>query len=125
MIMFDAHINYTIERQAAILADDNRNDVINWLRWNDRNGWYTDDDRADEGWAPLTIEEAKNTMIEVIMDHQIPEGEGIPRPIAEAIISRPEHFRACWGEWAELCASDDFAALDAERVCVPPNLSFT
>ena len=120
MIMFDAHINHTIERQAAILADDNRNDVINWLRWNDRNGWYTDDDRAEEGWMPLTIEEAKNTMIEIIMDHQVPEGEGIPRPIAEAIISRPDHFRACWGEWAELCASGDFAALDAERVCVPP-----
>ena len=34
-----------------------RQDLIHWLTVNDRNGSYTDDDMANEGWQPLTFAE--------------------------------------------------------------------
>ena len=34
-----------------------RQDLIHWLTVNDRNGSYTDDDMAAEGWPTLTFAE--------------------------------------------------------------------
>jgi len=48
--------------QLDILENGTRNDVINWLCWNDRNGCYRDDDAIAEGYDPLTLEEARDIM---------------------------------------------------------------
>ena len=45
-----------------ILENGTRNDVINWLCWNDRNGCYRDDDAIAEGQDPLTLEQAREIM---------------------------------------------------------------
>lgn len=103
------HINDTIERQAALLVSNNREMILDWLQWNDPKGCYTDDLAEDEGFPPMELVHAKHAMIRALMDKAIPEGEGMPKLIAEAISLRPEHFPRCWGDWADLCASDDFA----------------
>lgn len=36
-----------------------RESLIAWLVWNDPNGAYTDGDCADEGLAPLTLEDLR------------------------------------------------------------------
>lgn len=43
------------------LAD--RNSIIRWLAWNDRNGCYTDADCASEGLEPLTLEDAREHLV--------------------------------------------------------------
>ena len=48
--------------QLDILENGTRNDVINWLCWNDRNGCYRDDDAIAEGYDPLTLEQAREIM---------------------------------------------------------------
>jgi len=48
--------------QLDILENGTRNDVINWLCWNDRNGCYRDDDAITEGYDPLTLEQARDIM---------------------------------------------------------------
>jgi len=48
--------------QLDILENGTRNDVINWLCWNDRNGCYRDDDAIAEGYDPLTLEQARDIM---------------------------------------------------------------
>lgn len=40
-----------------------RERCITWLVWNDRNGCYTDEDRAAEGWAPLKRREAQGRVL--------------------------------------------------------------
>ena len=41
-----------------LTGDSNREAVIAWLQWNDRNGCYTDADCEAEGMEPLTEIEA-------------------------------------------------------------------
>jgi hypothetical protein len=51
--------NVTIED----LQTFNREQLIAWLSWNDRNGIYTDEDSEREGFEPITLEEAKEIAI--------------------------------------------------------------
>jgi hypothetical protein len=41
----------------------NREELIAWLCWNDRNGIYTDEESEREGFEPITLEEAKEIAI--------------------------------------------------------------
>lgn len=42
-----------------------REELIDWLRWNDHNGSFTDEDAEAEGWAPLSVKGA----VDIIMGH--------------------------------------------------------
>jgi hypothetical protein len=48
----------------AFLEDATREEIIEWLKWNDRHGEYTDEDRAAEGEKPLTKDEAAEQMMD-------------------------------------------------------------
>jgi len=48
--------------QERILAFGTREQVIDWLCWNDPNGCYTDEDAEAEGYEPLSLEEAGNAL---------------------------------------------------------------
>lgn len=43
-----------------------REELIAWLCRNDRNGEYSDEDAENNGWPPLTWEEAYEFAIELI-----------------------------------------------------------
>jgi hypothetical protein len=55
-----------------------REDLIAWLRWNDPNGSYTDEDAAAEDMEPLDVESA----VDLIMGH------------VEENLETPEEMRA-------------------------------
>jgi hypothetical protein len=38
--------------------ENDRDSLIAWLAWNDRNGLYTDDDCDAEGWPRMTLQDA-------------------------------------------------------------------
>ena len=42
-----------------------REELIDWLRWNDHNGSFTDEEAEAEGWPPLDVEGA----VDIIMKH--------------------------------------------------------
>lgn len=50
------------ETQQDILLNGTREDLIQWLQWNDRNGVWSDEDSATEGWKPMTLEQARACM---------------------------------------------------------------
>jgi hypothetical protein len=52
--------------QQAILSHGTRDEVIQWLTWNDRNGTYTDADSNVESIPPLTLETAREVMADVL-----------------------------------------------------------
>lgn len=56
------HPNNSAARQQDILNNGTREQVIAWLAWNDANGVYTDEDSEAEGFAPLTLEQARDYM---------------------------------------------------------------
>ncbi|QFS86586.1 MULTISPECIES: hypothetical protein [unclassified Marinobacter] len=56
------HANNLKSRQIDILENGTREQVIDWLAWNDANGVYTDEDSAAEGYEPLTLEQARELM---------------------------------------------------------------
>jgi len=56
------HPNNRPARQARILNEGTREDVIQWLAWNDANGVYTDEASKAEGLEPLTLEQARSIM---------------------------------------------------------------
>jgi len=47
----------------SIIASNDRDRIIAWLQWNDRNGIYSDADCDNEGLPKLTLEMAKEYMI--------------------------------------------------------------
>ncbi len=47
-----------IAAEAGLSPDATRASLIDWLRWNDRNGEYTDADARANGWRPLSKSEA-------------------------------------------------------------------
>ena len=50
---------------AAVLNSGDREAVISWLQWHDNgNGVYTDEDSEREGLEPLTLDEARQTMLD-------------------------------------------------------------
>ena len=48
--------------QLCLLREGTREQLIEWLKWNDPNGIYSDSACADEEIAPLTLETARETM---------------------------------------------------------------
>lgn len=56
------HPNLSPTRQQDLLTNGTREQVIAWLTWNDANGIYTDEQAADEGMPPLTLEQARDLM---------------------------------------------------------------
>lgn len=49
--------------QQSIIQSNDRDRVITWLMWNDRNGIYSDNDCDNEGLPRLTLEMAMEYMI--------------------------------------------------------------
>jgi len=48
--------------QRAILEAADRDAIIAWLCWNDRNGCYTDEDCEAQGWKPMPVDLAQAIM---------------------------------------------------------------
>lgn len=48
--------------QQWLMVHGDREQVLTWLVWNDRNGCYTDEERIEEGFEPLTLETARSLM---------------------------------------------------------------
>lgn len=48
--------------QYHILTQGSREQIIDWLEWNDPDGLYNDDAAELEGFAPLTFEILRATM---------------------------------------------------------------
>lgn len=48
--------------QELLLKNGTREQLLAWLTWNDPNGTYSDQGSIDEGWSPLTLEEAREIM---------------------------------------------------------------
>ena len=46
----------------------NREILIEWLVWNDRNGVYRDEDSKAEGYKALTLEEAAQMVVDNLND---------------------------------------------------------
>lgn len=55
-------------RQARLsdIAEWSRDEIIEWLQWNDRHGEYSDEEAELYGWEPLSKEEALK-----IVEHQL------------------------------------------------------
>jgi len=60
----------TAEIQEWLLKVGSREQLICWLVWNDPNGIYTDDDSLAEGYSPLSLEQARETMQEILQRDQ-------------------------------------------------------
>lgn len=60
----------TPEERSAEINTWDREKVIYWLKWNDPNGLYTDQDLIDEGWEDLifTLESAREYMINKLLE---------------------------------------------------------
>ena len=58
--------NHDPEFQRGIIRDGTREEIINWLCWNDPNGCYSDEDSRAEGYPLLSLEQAKQIMTEQI-----------------------------------------------------------
>jgi hypothetical protein len=52
--------------QQWLLACGSREQIIEWLVWNDGNGIYTDEDSQLEGYSLLTLETARAAMNRVL-----------------------------------------------------------
>jgi hypothetical protein len=52
--------------QQWLLVHGTRDDIIEWLLWNDGNGVYTDPDSEAEGYSPLTLQTARAAMKRVL-----------------------------------------------------------
>lgn len=48
--------------QRTLLRDGTREQLIGWLRWNDPNGSYADQDLQAEDRPPLTLDKARSLM---------------------------------------------------------------
>jgi len=58
--------------QWAPLQDGGRRELIAWLMWNDANGVWTDEDSVAEGMRPITLQEARTSMLKVLAENRIP-----------------------------------------------------
>jgi len=50
------------ETQRDILLNGSREDIIRWLKWNDPNGVWSDEDSESEGYGPISLEDAREAM---------------------------------------------------------------
>lgn len=55
----------------AEVSQWSRDTVIGWLNWNDSNGIWTDEDSIAEGMQPMTVEEARNYMIKILVEDRV------------------------------------------------------
>ncbi len=55
-------IYHSQQFQQGLIRQGTREQIIEWLAWNDPNGTYTDQDSTAEGGSPLTLEQAKSLM---------------------------------------------------------------
>lgn len=53
--------------QLRIICKGTRDDIVAWLKWNDPNGTYTDEDSAAEGIDPIGYDSARDTMIRHVL----------------------------------------------------------
>jgi hypothetical protein len=60
----------TVETQEWLLKDGSREELICWLVWNDPNGVYTDADSNAEGYYPLSLQQARETMRVILQRDQ-------------------------------------------------------
>ena len=58
------------EIQQWLLEHGTREQLIEWLVWNDGNGVYTDEDSEAEGYPPLTLEKARESMQRVLDENK-------------------------------------------------------
>lgn len=86
------------ERDAGWLAAERqrlmkwpREELIAWLRWNDPNGSYTDEDAEAEGWDPLDVEGS----VDIIMKHV---EENLETPEEMRASSARQAYRRPWDE---------------------------
>ena len=54
--------------QRRVLRNGTREDLINWLSWNDPNGIWTDHDSIVEDKSPLTLDDARQWMSKAISE---------------------------------------------------------
>lgn len=57
------HTKYGASMPTVDLGD--RDSIIRWLQWNDRNGSYADEQAINEGLEPLTLIEAQDQFLEI------------------------------------------------------------
>ncbi|MBT0812966.1 hypothetical protein KIH41_16890 [Litoribacter ruber] len=69
------HYRFYIDLPKDILVDEvnklSREELIDWLSWNDPNGVYNDEDSMDEFGNVMSLEEGREIMV-----RQISEGQG-------------------------------------------------
>lgn len=61
-----AHRFHDRDFQIEILSNGSREQIIEWLQWNDSNGIWTDTDSDTEGRPPLNLERAQAWMREIL-----------------------------------------------------------
>jgi len=59
--LFLPHIFHDTTLQRAILSDSSREEIVQWLVWNDPNGTYSDADSELEDRPCLTLEAARKS----------------------------------------------------------------
>lgn len=52
--------------QSFLVDEGTREDIIEWLVWNDANGVFTDEDSIAEGYEPLTLDQARELMLSML-----------------------------------------------------------
>ena len=52
--------------QLQLLHEGLRDQIIEWLIWNDPNGCYSDEDGLAEGYGPLTLDAARVLLCQII-----------------------------------------------------------
>ncbi len=71
--LIEKHVNYTYILMNEVelrreLKSWNRQNLIDWLNWNDPNGVYKDDQSIDELGAIMTYDEGVEIMINQIFE---------------------------------------------------------
>lgn len=56
--------------ERKLLNSNDREEILRWLSWNDRNGFYTDQQMDSEGWPRISLQDAKKLMREVIDENR-------------------------------------------------------
>ena len=69
-------------KQRNILTNGTREDLIEWLIWNDPNGVWSDSDSVAEGKIPISIEQARKAMRRMLTDNRT--GSEIVLPVLPA-----------------------------------------
>lgn len=56
----------TTAYQEKLLGDGTREQIIEWLIWNDPNGCYSDANACAADYEPLTLDGARNTLRSIL-----------------------------------------------------------